>query len=190
MATKTARHYGGQSPEERVSERREKLMLAAAELYGRLGPSGASVTAICAEAGLTPRYFYESFPHREALLLAVFGVVCERMLDHVHAAIDPVDPIGSGLAAYFGLLVEHPGLARVFLVEIDHDDANMRLVGRATMDALAQLLIPRAPHELARAGAVGAILRITRLWIERGSVETVEALTELVRSFVEIGNRA
>jgi len=190
MATKTARQYGGQSPEERARERREKLMRAAADLYGRLGPAGASVTAICSEAGLTPRYFYESFQNREALLLAVFRVVCERILSQVRQAIDPTDPIGTGLAAFFRLLAEHPDLARVFLVEIDHHDSEMLVVGRATMDELAQVLMPHAEHDLARAGAIGAILRIARLWIERGTVEAVSDLADVTRRFVEAGDIA
>jgi AcrR family transcriptional regulator len=190
MATKTARQYGGQSPEERARERREKLMRAAADLYGRLGPAGASVTAICSEAGLTPRYFYESFQNREALLLAVFRVVCERMLEQVRQTADTTDPIGTGLAAFFHLLAEHPDLARVFLVEIDHHDPEMRVVGRATMDALARILMPHAEHDLAKAGAIGAILRIARLWIERGAVEAVSDLAEVTRCFVEAGEKA
>ena len=79
MNQRASRTYGGQSHEARVAERRQRLMEAAARLYGREGAAGASVTAICAESGLTPRYFYESFANREALLLAVFELTCERL---------------------------------------------------------------------------------------------------------------
>jgi AcrR family transcriptional regulator len=188
--TKATRRYGGQSQERRVEERREKLMRAAAALYGRLGPAGASVTAICAEAGLTPRYFYESFLNREALLLAVFGAVCERLLEQIGAAIDPADPAASGVRAFFGLLAEHPDLARVFLVEAEHDDAAMRAVGRATMIRFAEMLMPDGPDALAKAGAIGAILRMARFWIEDGRRQPAEAVAVLAERFVAIGSAA
>jgi len=185
--TKAARRYGGQSQEARVQERREKLMRAAAALYGRLGPAGASVTAICAEASLTPRYFYESFANREALLLAVFRAVCARLLDQIGAAIDPRDPAASGVAAFFRLLGEHPDLARVFLVEAEHDDAEMRAVGRATMMAFADMLMPDGPDDLARAGAIGAILRMARFWIEAEYRRPADEVASLAQRFVAIG---
>jgi AcrR family transcriptional regulator len=187
---RAARHYGGQSQEARVQERREKLMRAAAALYGRLGPSGASVTAICAEAGLTPRYFYESFANREALLLAVFRAVCARLLDQIGAAIDPREPAGSGVRAFFRLLAEHPDLARVFLVEAEHDDAEMRAVGRATMMTFADMLMPDGPDELARAGAIGAILRMARFWIEADCRQPADKVATLAQQFVAIGRAA
>jgi AcrR family transcriptional regulator len=184
---KAARRYGGQSQEARVQERREKLMHAAAALYGRLGPAGASVTAICAEAGLTPRYFYESFANREALLLAVFRAVCERLLAQIGAAMDPGEPALSGVRAFFRLLAEHPALARVFLVEAEHDDAEMRAVGRATMERFAGMLMPEGQDVLAKAGAIGAILRIARFWIEGGTREPADEIAALAQRFVAIG---
>jgi AcrR family transcriptional regulator len=186
MSMQPARHYGGQSHEARVSERREKLMQAAADLYGRLGPEGASVTAICAEAGLTPRYFYESFPNREALLLAVFQIACDRLIDQIRAELDPVAPAESGLRIFFSRLGARPDVARVFLSEPEHNPA-LRAVGRATMDAFSQLLMPGTRSDFVRAGAIGAILRIARLWLETGAAEPVDDMVRLTRRFVEAG---
>jgi len=184
---KAARQYGGQSQEARVRERRAKLMQAAAALYGRLGPAGASVTAICAEAGLTPRYFYESFANREALLRAVFRTVCDRLIEQIGAAIDPEAPAISGVRAFFGLLAEHPDLARVFLVEAEHDDAEMRAVGRAAMERFAGMLMPGGQDGLAKAGAIGAILRIARFWLEGGAQQPADEVAALAQRFVAIG---
>jgi len=184
---RAARRYGGQSQEARVQERREKLMQAAATLYGQLGPAGASVTAICAEAGLTPRYFYESFANREALLLAVFRVVCERLIDQIAVAIDPADPVVTGVRAFFDLLAEHPDLTRVFLVEAEHDDAEMRAVGRATMERFAGMLMPEVSDGLVKAGAVGAVLRIARFWIESGAHRPAGEVAMLAQRFVAVG---
>ena len=187
MTAPTSRTYAGQSQEARVAERRERLMHAAATLYGREGAAGASVTAICVEAGLTPRYFYESFASREALLLAVFEQVCDRLAEEIALAIDPADPAGSGLCAFFTQLADHPKLARVFVVEIDHHDPAMRTVGRALLDRLSNMLAPGVGDGLARAGMIGAIFRIARIWIEGGSREGVAELAALAGRFIDAG---
>lgn len=179
------RLYGGQSQEARVAERREKLMQAAAKLYGQAGTTGVSVTAICAEAGLTPRYFYESFAGREELLLAVFRAVCEDLVADVTAAIDARAPAESALTAFFQLLADHPDLARVFLVETDHHDPEMLKVGRAMLASLAALIAPDVALPLARVGVMGAILRIARFWIESDYAEPVPEIAALARRFVE-----
>lgn len=184
------RLYGGQSQEARVAERREKLMQAAAKLYGAAGTTGVSVTAICAEAGLTPRYFYESFASREALLLAVFRQVCEHLVFDVTEAIDRKAQIDGSLAdsaltAFFRLLSEHPDLARVFLVETDHHDPEMLKVGRGMLDQLAGLIAPDVTDPLARVGAMGAVLRMARFWIEGDYAEPVAHMAGLARRFVD-----
>jgi len=179
------RLYGGQSQEDRVAERRARLMQAAATLYGRAGTAGASVTAICAQAGLTPRYFYESFASREALLLAVFRQVCENLVADVSAAIDHRAPTDSALTAFFRLLAEYPDLARVFLVETDHHDPEMLKVGRGMVNHLAMLIAPEVTVPLARVGAMGAVLRMARFWIEGGYDEPVDEMAAVARRFVD-----
>lgn len=68
----TTRTYGGLSEPERVSERRERFLDAGLELFGTLGLRGTTVRALCKTAGLTERYFYESFADTEALFCAVY----------------------------------------------------------------------------------------------------------------------
>lgn len=178
------RTYGGQSRDVRTAERRERLMAAAETLYARGGVAAASVTAVCAEAGLTPRYFYESFATREALLLAVFERVSDQLATLIEAAADPVDPTGSGLTAFFRTLADHPQLARVFLVETEHHDSAMRAIDRATIDRIARAIAPRLTAPYPRAGAIGAVLRLARFWIEEGATEPVEAIVALSRRFI------
>lgn len=186
MTQAKSRLYGGQSQEHRIAERRAKLMQAALRLYSRLGPAGASVTAICAEAGLTPRYFYESFASREALLAAVFREACDRLVFEVEEALDPADPANSALIAFFAILAEHPQLARFFLVETEHLDAEMREVGRHMLERLSALFMPAAAAPLAKVGAMGAVLRIARFWIEDGAPGQPADPAALARRFVEV----
>ncbi len=66
------RRYGGADPEERRARRRAALIEAGLEIFGTDGYATASVKNICALAGLTQRYFYESFGDRAELLEAVY----------------------------------------------------------------------------------------------------------------------
>ena len=57
---------------ERHRNRRTRLIEAATELIGTRGVAAATVTAVCAESGVTSRYFYQHFSGRDALLRAVY----------------------------------------------------------------------------------------------------------------------
>lgn len=47
-------------------------MRAGYELLGDEGIAGVAMRAVCRRAGLSPRYFYESFPNTDALAVAVY----------------------------------------------------------------------------------------------------------------------
>ncbi|WP_419827487.1 TetR/AcrR family transcriptional regulator [Sphingomonas sp.] len=84
--TISKRRYGGVDPVERRSARRDRLIEAAIGLYGRQGYRNTGVRAVCQEAGLTERYFYESFVNSEALLAAAYDAVVARLLDALREA--------------------------------------------------------------------------------------------------------
>jgi AcrR family transcriptional regulator len=113
------RPYRGVSAEERRSDRRERLLDAALEEIGDVGLSGLTMKRVCARAGLTERYFYESFGDREALLVALH--------DRVHAQVDLAiaDALGESPAellprfravagAVVGVLSDDPRVARTY----------------------------------------------------------------------------
>jgi len=62
------RRYGGVTQEERKRLRRENLLKAAADVVADVGTNKLTVTQVCKRAGLTERYFYESFTDRHALI--------------------------------------------------------------------------------------------------------------------------
>ena len=83
----TPRRYRGVSAEERRAARRRQLLDAALEIAGTRGVERATMTAICAEAGLTERYFYESFADTDELLGAVYDQVSGQLAAEVEAAM-------------------------------------------------------------------------------------------------------
>ena len=123
--------YGGVPAEKRRAERRVRLIEAALDLAGTEGWQAATVRAVCARARLTPRYFYESFENRDALLLAVFDELAaeaaERVLEAVTAAPDEAEAKSrAAVAAFVDLLVEDPRKSRILFMEAMGHEALMR----------------------------------------------------------------
>ena len=114
--------YGGVSAEDRRAERRRRLMDAAYELLGTGGWPATTVRGVCAEAKLTPRFFYESFADLDALAVAVFDEIVEAATARVVAALDPLpatpdEGIRAALDAFIAELTDDPRRARIVFVE-------------------------------------------------------------------------
>lgn len=86
------RPYGGVSAAERQATRRARLLEACRDLVGREGVAGVTVEAVCGEAALGKRYFYEGFATRDELLLAVADAFFVGLRARMEAAIADVDP--------------------------------------------------------------------------------------------------
>lgn len=80
------RDYGGVSAADRRAERRRRLPAAGRRIWGESGITEVTVRGVCKAAGLIPRYFYEHFPNRDALLFAVADDVRDELLGALVAA--------------------------------------------------------------------------------------------------------
>jgi AcrR family transcriptional regulator len=165
------RIYRGAGPRQRQDERRARLVDAAVEVFGTTGYRSATVERICAAAGLTKRYFYESFDSSEALLLAAYT----RSIDELHAsmvagatATVPAGPRGEatagpgdegtdldamvhgGLVEFFGTIDADPRLARIAFFEVlgvsAEVDAAYQAAIRRFVDTLLTLAEPAFRH--------------------------------------------
>ncbi|KPF79699.1 hypothetical protein IP88_01700 [alpha proteobacterium AAP81b] len=182
------RRYRGISAEDRREARREALVDAACQLYGQRGFASTSIEAVCAEAGLTKRYFYESFASAEALLVAAFESITAALFAAIDAAAaDAAEPLPAMLTAFFTALRDHPQFARVFFVEMSGVGAAAEAALEASRRALAARLMREVggdPASLRAAGATGAIRQIALSWIAGGYAEPVE---EVVAAAVDVG---
>ncbi len=120
--TSTPRRYRGISAEDRQSTRRRQLLDAGLEIVGTRGVERATMTAICAQAGLTERYFYESFSAREELLLAVVDEIAEQVRTAALAALrstegDAEAKARAAVAAFAALLTDDPRKGRAAIIE-------------------------------------------------------------------------
>jgi AcrR family transcriptional regulator len=104
--------WSGVPLEDRQALRRDELIAAGVHLLG--GESGPAVTvrAVCREAGLTERYFYESFSDRDEFVRAVYDDVCTRAMSALMSATTPREAVEQFVA----LMVDDPVRGRVLLL--------------------------------------------------------------------------
>jgi AcrR family transcriptional regulator len=185
MAT-PARPYRGVSAEQRQAERRAQLIEAGLELLGERGWSGATVRAVCAQAGLTERYFYESFADRDELAVAIFDRCTAEAATAVVAAVaaaphDARAKARAAIGAFVELLEEDPRRARAILVESqasealrERRDAGIRafaaLVSEQGRDFYGDRAVAPADAELTALALVGGLAELLVRWTE-GSLD-------------------
>ncbi len=186
------RRFGGKTGEERRSERRAQLIRAAVETYGEKGYRNATVKAVCEAAGLTERYFYESFPSSEDLLCACFHQVTSELLTSMRrAALEaggpPMQQVRAGLLRYLNSLRDHPAGARVYLIELASVSPKTEDAISESLDEfgalLTELLPARScetgpPSPLLIRGVVGGGLHIARAWSSSGYAEDIDVVAD------------
>jgi AcrR family transcriptional regulator len=143
-----ARSYGGKSADERVTARRAQLVEATITLLASTGEARTTMTAVCAEAGLTERYFYESFGSRDDMLVAALDSVSEEIariaLDAVAASSgEPADRVRAAIGAVVDLVVAAPDKMRVAVIESNANPA-MRVRRRELLTSFAELAAAEA----------------------------------------------
>jgi AcrR family transcriptional regulator len=112
------RDYGGISAADRRAERRRKLLAAGRQIWGESGVTEVTVRGVCSAAGLIPRYFYEQFPNREALLFAVSDDVRDELLNALLVAGVGVpgtlaERLTSALTAFLEMIAADPHVHRI-----------------------------------------------------------------------------
>jgi AcrR family transcriptional regulator len=204
--SRTPSRWNGLSTEERQRERRQLLIEAALDLIASEGSSGTTVRAVCAEARLNPRYFYESFDELDALIVAVYDHVIGMLRRQVAEAVaaagdDPVETVRATVASIVTFVDEDRRMGRVLYVEaLGNEALNVRRMqtGFDLVDLLQKDVARRrgqaGAEQLARLAAamlVGGMSEILSAWldgrIEMTSEEIVHDTTEL---FLAVGERA
>lgn len=191
------RPYRGVPADARVADRRERLLAAALAEIAAGGVATLSVRAICTRAGLTRRYFYESFGDLDALLLAAFDALHAEIADAIVGALARVREeaaaggagdaggevafdvraraaIGAGLRVVLG----EPAKARL-LVAAGGDHGALAARRAEAVDAFATLVAAELPRgadrsPIAARMITGGLIEAVDAWL-RGAVDLSEA---------------
>ncbi|WP_369690047.1 TetR/AcrR family transcriptional regulator [Nocardia harenae] len=120
----TGRMYAGQPVEDRQRQRRARFLESGLTVFARDGYANSSVGAICKDAGLSSRQFYEEFSGRESLLLELYEQIDRECRDSVAKALavtgdaSALVRIDAATRAYIESVGTDPRRARVALVEV------------------------------------------------------------------------
>jgi AcrR family transcriptional regulator len=199
--------WAGVPAEHRRAQRRSLLLDAAFELLGTDGWSRTTVRAVCQRARLNPRYFYESFPGLDDLVVAVYDRVVDDLLTGLGAALaasapDPIARTRTVVGHIVRFVDEDRRCARVLYVEaLGNEALNRRrvetgheLVELVERDATRRRLPPRGAAQVGRISAailVGGFSELLVAWlagrIDVGRDQLVDDATVL---FLAVGDAA
>lgn len=182
MGVVTEKPYAGKLADERRAERRSRLVAAGLELMGTPGSGPTSVRAVCAQSGLTSRYFYESFSSIDELVVAVFDEMMASTIHQATEAIASSDHSIEGIVhalsdVLFQAMVDDPRALRVGFLESWSSEALMRrrvetlhacahLIAGTVADATDATPARRRAIDVASFMVVGGLLESILGWLD------------------------
>lgn len=195
-AAVTGRRYRGVSEEARQAERRQRFIEAGLSVFGSRGYHSSTVRSICAEAGLTERYFYESFSNSEDLLCVVYDYTNQRIRERILATLmdAPREPSAiayATLEAFLTIMRDDPRMAQILFVEVLGVSERVDAKYRASVENFAQLMqqmiaplldaetlpAPLQPDILSVA-MLGSVITVVSRWMIGGFREPIATLAE------------
>ncbi|KQP63623.1 TetR/AcrR family transcriptional regulator [Nocardioides sp. Leaf285] len=181
MAVKAGR-YRGMSAQERAATRRAQLLAATLDVWGADGGPRVTMTRICAEAGLTERYFYEHFASLDEALTAAMQQVGDEITVAALAAIEeteggPTERIRAAIGAFVAIITDDPRKGRVTMLEAP-GRPELRPARNALLRAFAELATREGralygddawagqPGDLAGLMFVGGVQELVTAWLD------------------------
>jgi AcrR family transcriptional regulator len=189
------------SAEQRLADRRERLMTAAYTLYAKPGFTATTIERLCSEARISNRAFYECFGGREELLQALHERCVEESLSVVAKALEEAPTtldgrVRAGIRAYIEFTTADWRRARIMHVEVRRSGDVLTLSRQRAVAAFARLVedasadFPLGTGLNRRLVALGVIGALQELLIEWLLAEDQPGIDELVAVAVHIFNRS
>jgi AcrR family transcriptional regulator len=119
-----ARIYTLKKRAEQQAETRQRIVEAAVELHGSVGPAATTFSMLAERAGVQRHTLYAHFPDERSLLTACSGLVQERDPPPDAAAwraiADPAERLSAGLRAVYGWYQDNAQLLACVLRDAEH----------------------------------------------------------------------
>lgn len=182
------------SADDRRAARRVRLLDAALEVCGREGGPRVTMTRICAEAGLTERYFYETFDHLDAALIAVLERIADEITERTVGALastegGPTERVRAAIGAFVQILTDDPRKGRVAIIEAAALDALrprraelLRQFAELAAREARELYGPQAwsdvEGQMAATMFIGGVAELVKAWIDGTIAASPEDVVE------------
>lgn len=178
----SGRSYRGMTPEQRTAQRRERFLEAGLNVFGLEGFHSATVRRICKEAGLTDRYFYESYDSMEELLVEVYEGCLSKILMRLQTSLGTVEndefpeELIKRLLNEFFAEMEDPRVAKICMFEAEGVSVDMHsmyndyirrfviILMTASQAHVQQWHLSDEETEVLGNAIVGGIIQATRNW--------------------------
>jgi len=166
---------------------RERLVLAALDLFAEQGYDSTTVTQIAGRAGLTKTTFFRHFPDKREVLFAGQEVHSRLLADGAAAAPDPATPLEAVAAALDALTASFTAEQREFgprLLTVIAGNPELQeraafkraALAAALTSALGKRGVPDLTASLAADLGVRAFDRAFDRWVEPSSQQTFTEL--------------
>ena len=204
--TTRATRWAGVSAADRVTGRRALLLDVALELLGTVGWVGTSVRAVCQQARLNPRYFYESFDNLDALLVGLFERLMDELRIEVAAEIEaavarlgdhPPVRVRAMVAATVRYVDEDRRRARVLYLEASGNEVLSRHrleTGSLVAEEVSAARVGPEAEAVSRTTAaflVGGFSELLVQWLDgRIDVSREQLVDDVTALFVALGGTA
>ena len=183
--TRITRSHKGVDADARRKERRQRLVEAGLETLGTKGLHTTTVRDVCGQAGLSERYFYESFSGLGELFDTIYQAQHQDLLGRLMAVLvssrgqhqSALEGGKAALVVWFSFLKEDPRRARIMLIDaMGGNEGSARGAKAAARDyvgaieAFMDLLYPGLPAQqlssrLLSAALLGACIHTAKEWI-------------------------
>lgn len=188
---RSERPYMGVSGEQRMAERRHRLVDAGIRIAGTRGCTELGVRTVCVEADLSHRYFYESFNCKDELLLAAYEQLQADLIASVVRAMGNLSEnsftrLNRSIEAFLHFFEHNPHARWILLFDSAisralSKDPNWRLLSE--YEAILAAELGRGPvgspasHHADQAmacGLLGATVQLAVRWLVRRPEEPID----------------
>lgn len=195
------RPYRGMSAEERLAERRERLICAAYSLYSDPGFPETTIERLCATARISNRAFYECFSGRTELMQALHERCVQEAVSAVAKAVEeapdiPLSKIKAGISGYITFVTEDKRRARIMHLEVRRAGDCLATSRQQAVRAFAKVIeagafdLPDTIEANRRLLALGMIGAVQELLVEWVLADDPPPVADLVSTAVHIFSRS
>lgn len=169
---------------------RQRIVEAAVDLHGSIGPAFTTISMVAERAGVQRHTFYAHFPQERDLLLACSGLVLERdPLPDANSLKEAPDRLRTGLRALYDWYKRNAALTGCVLRDAEHHALTKEIseLRMATPIAAYQAALAKGLNAPQRALLGLALSFFTwRILTRDGKLKQDAAVTTMVRAIIAL----